>query len=93
MERIENKAFGPIRLDVGGKRFVDCDFTGTTLVYSGGKAPSFSGKCAFEGTKFDFVGEGWEAFAYLRILRAIGGPDFIEVLLDVPNKKGGGTAH
>lgn len=53
-----------------------------------------SGKTQLNGTKFEFAGDGWQAFTWLRRLRAIGGPDFIETLLDIQDgQSGGGTAH
>lgn len=83
MDKITAQSFGAVRIDVGGKHFDGCTFSGTTLVYSGGVCPRFTGRCEFDGAKFDFTGEGWEAFAWLRTLRAMTSPDFIESLLSI----------
>lgn len=88
MQMIENETFGPIRLDVGGKHFANCKFAGTTLVYSGGKAPTFSGKVEFANVNLDFTGDAWEAFTWIRRLRAVLGPEAFEAVLAVPDGKG-----
>lgn len=94
MDEIASQTFGAVRIDVGGKHFDRCKFSGTTLVYSGGKCPRFTGNCEFDGAKFDFTGEGWEAFAWIRTLRVITTPDFIEALLGIGiAKSGDGTSH
>lgn len=73
--------------------FESCTFDKTTLVYSGGPSPIFSGESAFNGVSFDFTGDAWEAFAWIRKLRSMFGPDGIEALLAVNDGKGAGTSH
>lgn len=90
----ESETFGEIQLEVGGKRFINCAFNRTTLVYTSGATPIFAGeKTVFNGVNFEFAGEGWEAFNYVRLLRLLFGKDFLEELLDVPGKTGGRKGH
>jgi hypothetical protein len=41
------------RVVIDDRAFVDCVFTGATLVYFGGAPPGFQG-CRFEGVRWDF---------------------------------------
>jgi hypothetical protein len=64
MTRYVAKPFsGEVELD--GHEFIDCDFRGATLVFSGGKPPTISG-CELAGSKFEFRGAAANTLSVLQ---------------------------
>lgn len=68
MPKITGKTFGEIRVVVDDKDFIDCTFNGTTLVFRGGRIPTFD-HCMWNGVRFDFTGPAHNMLTYLRWLR------------------------
>jgi glycosyltransferase involved in cell wall biosynthesis len=67
---VERK-FGPEEVLIDGRRFNDCAFSGTDLVYRGGGLPFFD-NCQFDDVKFSFDGSASNTLNFARQLRASG---------------------
>lgn len=62
-----NRAYRDERISADGMRFVNCTFSGTTLVYEGGEVPVFQ-NCNMSGVSFDFGGAAGNTFQFLKML-------------------------
>jgi hypothetical protein len=74
---MQDKAFGEERLLLDDGIFLRCAFSGTTLVFCGGKAPQFE-RCTLENVSFDFQGSALNTIETLRWLRKSGQAEVIE---------------
>jgi hypothetical protein len=79
MEEINGRTFdGQQSVETDGKRFTDCTFNSTALIYRGGEHPSFE-RCTFAGnTRWGFLGPALKTIQFLqRIASDRGGEQFI----------------
>jgi hypothetical protein len=78
------------RVVIDDRSYVDCVFSGATLVYFGGPPPAFQG-CRFEGCRWELKSS---ALNTLMLLRAFSRPEsgfrplFDEFFASLPNEPG-----
>lgn len=64
---VTNRLFQAERVSADGIRFVNCAFSGTIIVYSGGEVPVFH-NCQLSGVSFDFGGAAGNTLQFLKVL-------------------------
>ncbi len=85
MQRVENKIFQNERVMVDGKQFVNCDFVGASLVYSGGTIPAFE-QCQFSGVSLQFGDAAANTLRFLSGIRAGGFTPAVDRILEKVRK-------
>jgi len=63
----ENDSFIGSQVNLDGNEYQGCVFRNCTLVYSGGKPPSFI-NCSFDGIRLNFVGSAGDTLGFLAAL-------------------------
>jgi hypothetical protein len=65
------RAFGREIVDIDGAEFLQCEFRGTTLRYSGGEVPHIK-RCRFFDSRFAMEGPAARTVAFLRAMASPG---------------------
>jgi hypothetical protein len=69
--RFVHKAFGGEIVDIDGAEFIECEFRGTTLRYSGGEVPRII-TCTFSDTRLAVEGAAARTVAFLKSMASPG---------------------
>jgi hypothetical protein len=69
--RFVRRAFGAEIVDIDGAEFLECEFHGTTLRYTGGEAPHII-KCSFSDARFAVEGAAARTLTFLRAMASPG---------------------
>lgn len=78
LELVMDQTYGVQRLDVGGKRYVKCNFKGTELILDVGRGFGFE-RCNFNGTYFTW---GEDASKMIHVLSDMYSDDSFKPLID-----------
>jgi hypothetical protein len=70
-KRFVRRAFGKEIVDIDGAEFLECEFRGTTLRYSGGEVPRII-RCSFFDMRFAVEGAAARTLALLKGMAAPG---------------------
>jgi hypothetical protein len=66
-KRFIGRAFGSEIVDIDAGEFLECEFRGTTLRYSGGEPPRII-RCKFSDTRFAMEGAAARTVAFLQAM-------------------------
>lgn len=81
MALIENETFRSQVIEVDGKDFDKCGFFNCTLVYRGGKPPTFT-RCSFRAGKVQIEGQAARTTKYLERLNTSGLSSAVDAVID-----------